>query len=62
MTAVAGADDPCVTRDGLAAWSDLTRGRARAELVRGGHFLRGAGQRELLAVIRQEMTARTGDD
>ncbi len=62
VTAVAGADDPCVTSDGLAAWSELTRGRARVELVRGGHFPRGAGQQELLAAIRQEMTARTGDD
>lgn len=62
VTAVAGADDPCVTWDGLTAWSELTRGRARIELVRGGHFPRGAGRQELLAVIRQEMTARSGDD
>lgn len=60
VTAVAGADDPYVTWDGLAAWSELTRGRARVELVRGGHFPRGAGQRELLAVIRREMAARDG--
>lgn len=60
VTAVAGADDLYVTRDGLAAWSELTRGRARAELVRGGHFARGAGQQELLAIIRREVAAGTG--
>jgi medium-chain acyl-[acyl-carrier-protein] hydrolase len=62
VTAVAGTDDPYVTRDGLAAWSELTRGHARVEQVPSGHFLRGAGQRKLLAIIRQEIAAPTSDD
>jgi surfactin synthase thioesterase subunit len=62
VTAVAGADDPYVTRGGLAAWSELTRGYARIELVRGDHFPRGAGRQELLAIVRQELlAARPGD-
>jgi surfactin synthase thioesterase subunit len=56
VMALAGVDDLSVSDDGLARWGELTRGGFLARRVAGDHFFHtGAGQPELLRIIRERL-------
>jgi surfactin synthase thioesterase subunit len=58
ILAVAGLDDPAVTREGLEEWSELTTGALEVEMFAGGHF-HFTDPRPLLARISRFIAKQT---
>jgi len=55
ITAFAGAEDPAVSEEGLAAWRDCTSRGASVERLPGGHFYFRHDAGPLLDLVRREL-------
>lgn len=59
ITALSGDRDPKVTVEEADAWRELTTGRFRLEVFRGGHFFLNEHAEEIQKIIRAQVAVFT---
>ena len=57
IAAYAGASDPHTTVDDMQAWGRETTSGLQARMFPGGHFFIQTARDEVLALLRQDLTA-----
>jgi medium-chain acyl-[acyl-carrier-protein] hydrolase len=61
ITALGGVDDNEVSREGLEAWRQHTRGAFRVRMLPGDHFFLRSAQAQILGILREELAPLAGD-
>jgi surfactin synthase thioesterase subunit len=55
VAAFRGSDDECVSYPDLAAWAEVTTGRASVQRLDGGHFLLASAATELMTALADRL-------
>ena len=61
LTALGGADDRLVTREGLEAWREHTTSPFTMHLLPGGHYFHQAHEEAVLRIVAPELSASRTD-
>lgn len=61
LTALGGVDDRLVTRAGLEAWREHTKGTFAMHVLPGGHYFHQQSEEAVLRILTTELSASRGD-